>query len=110
MANADELNATLAVIKENPDGWDQDADYISRCGSIAACFHGWTLLRHNYNARFMGADEIHEVVEGILEITSCESYALAYYSLDSIEALELRVKEIVAGEWTEQRYFDEVMG
>lgn len=40
MPNADELNATMADIRENPHLWDQD-DYftVTECGTTA-CFIG----------------------------------------------------------------------
>jgi hypothetical protein len=107
MPNADELNATLDVIKANPQLWDQNTFYDStECGTTA-CFYGWTLLRHGYTIRGMGPDEIHQVVRNILEVDDSEGDALAYYFTDSIEDLELRVKAIIAGEWAEPRDEDE---
>lgn len=106
MPNADELNATLDVIKENLQLWDQDVySKETECGT-AACFEGWTLLRHGFSSNtFLNPGW---VAARILELDKSEHHALAYYFTDSIEDLELRVKEIIAGEWAEPRDADEV--
>lgn len=106
MPNADELNATLAVIKENPQLWDQDNYFTeTECGT-AACFEGWTLLRHGFSSNTLL--DPARVAAGILELDESEHHALAYYFTNSIEDLELRVKEIIAGEWAEPRDDNEV--
>lgn len=99
MANAEELNATMATIRKNLHLWDQ-AHYFTRteCGTTA-CFDGWTLLRHGYeptSLRFPGM-----VAQRILGLTSWEHDNLAFYFTSNIEDLELRVKEIIAGEWAD---------
>jgi hypothetical protein len=103
MPNADELNATMAAIKENPQLWNQ-RDYCTEteCGTVL-CFYGWTLARHGYDAARMYAEEIHKVIMRILDLNLSEDTALAYYYTDSIEDLEPRVKEIIAGEWAKPR-------
>jgi hypothetical protein len=102
MPNADELNATMAVIKANPHLWDQD-DYFTEteCGT-AACFDGWTLLRHGYDLHRLGSQRIEYLASTILDLNPMEHHAVAYYFTRSIEDLELRVKEITAGEWADR--------
>jgi hypothetical protein len=97
MANADELNATLAAIKKNLHLWDQ-ADYFTEteCGTVA-CFDGWTLLRHGYEPRSLSLPGL--VAQRILGLTNWEHDNLSLYFTNSVEDLELRVKEIIAGEW-----------
>jgi hypothetical protein len=107
MPNADELNATLAVIKENPQLWDQDGYCTETACGTALCFYGWTLARHGYQVEGMGAEEINQVANHILDVNESEGDALAYYFTDSIKDLELRVKEIIAGEWADLRDDDE---
>jgi hypothetical protein len=104
MPNADELNDTMDVIKANPHLWDQE-DYftVTECGT-AACFEGWTLLRHGYEPHALGEPGV--VASRILGLNENEHLALSCYFTNSIEDLELRVKEIIAGEWADR---DEVV-
>lgn len=97
MPNADELNATMVLIKENPHLWDQ-ADYftVTECGTTA-CFDGWTLLRHGYLPHALGQPGV--IAARILGLNENEHEALALYFTNSIEDLELRVKQVIAGEW-----------
>jgi len=103
MPNAEELNATLADIRENPHLWDQ-GDYAQNtdCGTVA-CFYGRTLLRHGYNALGMREYEIEKIVSRILGLNRNEANAMAFYMTGNVDDLELRVKEIIAGEWAEPR-------
>lgn len=111
MANADELNATLAVIEKNPQLWDQGTFYMStECGAVA-CFDGWTLLRHGYtDLRGMLPEEIEVAAMRILGLNEWEHNALAYCFTTDFGALTLRVKEIIAGEWVDRADADDLVG
>jgi hypothetical protein len=130
MPNPTELRATVAVIRENIERWNQSSwvhglvnplaiDYRD-CGTTG-CAAAWTCLRKGYRPTFHQENidssaiadgmfyhpdrpEIREapdeIAARILELDTDEQDAVFQYFTDDIDAFAARVEEVIAGEWS----------
>ena len=99
MRNIELLEKTMTFIKDNPTKHDQRV-WVNDAGSCGttACFAGWAAMLAGWTAHEVDScqDIAGEIGANLLGLTFQECRAL-FYGMNTVDELELMVKELVAG-------------